>query len=1122
MQNTNNTDPAPKAREMYGSEYYDRNLGPQAYDQKHAAWRNHFRTMAETIVERYHPKRVLDVGCAKGFLVEHLRNCGVEAFGLDASQYAISQASEAARPYCKVASGGEPFAEKYDLITWIEVAEHVPPRVASQMIQNICAAAGEVIFSSTPSDFNDDTHLNIQPREVWDRAFAERQFYPDLHFDPLFISPQAVHYKTLARPVRVAVFSNEPKSYAVIRLRLLSPIQHLEKQGRLQLIFVSKDDPLLPIEDLLSCDIFIIQREFANKKLSSHIIQCARFLKKPVVFETDDLLHRLPLSNPNHLNCAAIAGDLRDAMAAADFVTVSTERLGEELERDGFIKKEQKHVLTNCIDTDIWGSAPPPPVHLATATAAKTPIVIGWMGTATHDEDLSIIKQAVAYILRRHEGRVVFKTWGYMPEEFRSVPGAILARGAEHNIQKHAADVRASGIDIALAPLTDHVFNHAKSHLKWLEYSICGIPGIYSNVTPYSSNIANNHTGLLVENTSEAWAQAIDRLIENPVLRASIAHNAHRVVRERHSLDARAWRWDFVYRSFVVSGPRPAHAAMPSGHENKFSDNGEVSAIRAAACLFADQTNRLLSKGHAALAIKSFENALSFDPEYASRGVLLGGRLSQQCRDSLAVAVFEASAAANAAQSYQARLALAGHYQSAGDSLQCESVLATMASAPGAAARDIRPYISFLAAAGRLCEAGEALKEFVAAKPEPVEIVTFTNELLAGGFYDSARQLLSDGAAIWPHQSELGDLQRSLEAKIGGPSSVAPDSPKNNQSRVVVFASRGPSHPRGAPRAPGALAELERQRRISLEFTNGRENKHSLARAAVVVVSNSSLRDSARAASLQKWMSGPEFSPETIIITEFDELPADAERAAIVKILESARAVVVPHADWQHEVSACAPFDAGRIFIIPDAVDAASAPRLARAARNGPLQVGYVSNINETNHTKQVLREIADRFASAGRTARLEVFGPVPECLRGHAAVRQASEICDTSREWMRALATERCDMAIIPAGAGRGARREAELQWLQFAMLQIPSIVSSRMALPGSFAHGDNAWLTPESGDAWIEAIAKLAAAHELRNGIAHRAWSQAMNTRTTQQIAPRWTELLNWVRESAPVSCG
>src|SRR3990172_4083903 len=88
-------------------------------------WLNFFANIADKIVEQVSPRTVLDVGCAKGFLVEALRDRGVEAFGLDISEYAISQVRDDLKPYCWVASAGHPLPLRYDLIVCIEVLEHL-------------------------------------------------------------------------------------------------------------------------------------------------------------------------------------------------------------------------------------------------------------------------------------------------------------------------------------------------------------------------------------------------------------------------------------------------------------------------------------------------------------------------------------------------------------------------------------------------------------------------------------------------------------------------------------------------------------------------------------------------------------------------------------------------------------------------------------------------------------------------------------------------------------------------------------------------------------------------------------------------------------------------------------
>ena len=60
--------------------------------------------------------RILDFGCAKGFVVQGLRMLGYEAYGVDVSEYAISQAPKETNGYVKKI---EPFESLEGNFDWI-------------------------------------------------------------------------------------------------------------------------------------------------------------------------------------------------------------------------------------------------------------------------------------------------------------------------------------------------------------------------------------------------------------------------------------------------------------------------------------------------------------------------------------------------------------------------------------------------------------------------------------------------------------------------------------------------------------------------------------------------------------------------------------------------------------------------------------------------------------------------------------------------------------------------------------------------------------------------------------------------------------------------------------------
>jgi 2-polyprenyl-3-methyl-5-hydroxy-6-metoxy-1,4-benzoquinol methylase len=181
----------------YNKHYYDSyhtEAGPVPYVREQGPWLLLFRAMAEFIDITIKPKKVLDAGCAKGFLVESLRDRGIDAFGIDVSEYAVGEVRPDIRAYCRVSSLITPLSERYDLITCIEVLEHMTEEEGRRAIANICKSTNDVLFSSTPDDFDEPTHVNVRPRTYWVQRFAEAGFSLDAGFDARAIAPHAMRF----------------------------------------------------------------------------------------------------------------------------------------------------------------------------------------------------------------------------------------------------------------------------------------------------------------------------------------------------------------------------------------------------------------------------------------------------------------------------------------------------------------------------------------------------------------------------------------------------------------------------------------------------------------------------------------------------------------------------------------------------------------------------------------------------------------------------------------------------------------------------------------------------------------------------------------------------------------
>ena len=191
-------------------EYYFRHGCGEPYE-RNEVWMSLFAGFADRIVSDIAPGTVLDAGCAKGFLVECLRARGVEAWGVDVSEHAIENVPESVQEYCWVGSITEPLPRDYDLVVCIEVLEHMTPQESHKAVANLCRHTADVLFSSTPFDYKEVSHLNVQPPEYWAGLFARHGFYRDVDFDASFLTPWAVRFRRMQEPVPRLVQNYERK-----------------------------------------------------------------------------------------------------------------------------------------------------------------------------------------------------------------------------------------------------------------------------------------------------------------------------------------------------------------------------------------------------------------------------------------------------------------------------------------------------------------------------------------------------------------------------------------------------------------------------------------------------------------------------------------------------------------------------------------------------------------------------------------------------------------------------------------------------------------------------------------------------------------------------------------------
>ena len=216
---------------LYDAYYFAHGCG-EPY-QRSEVWLSLFKGFAERIYVDINPGTVLDAGCAMGLLVETLRDSGVEAWGVDISKYAIDHVAPEIRDFCWLGSVTDPFPQKYDLIVSIEVVEHLPRQDSEKAVSNFCQHSNDILFSSTPFDYKEVSHFNVQPPEYWAEQFARQGFYRDVDFDASFITPWAVRYRKKSEPLHRVVRDYERKYWLLWKEN--ADLRELSKEMRDQL-----------------------------------------------------------------------------------------------------------------------------------------------------------------------------------------------------------------------------------------------------------------------------------------------------------------------------------------------------------------------------------------------------------------------------------------------------------------------------------------------------------------------------------------------------------------------------------------------------------------------------------------------------------------------------------------------------------------------------------------------------------------------------------------------------------------------------------------------------------------------------------------------------------------------
>jgi len=177
----------------FAGEYFDgpTGYGGYYYDGRHAP-------AVRAMIERYElgaRSRVLDVGCAKGFMLYEFVRQGIEDVrGCDISPYAISQAHPGVKDRLDVASADRLSypAASFDLVYSVDVIHNLLPEQCDQAIREILRVARAAAFIQVASFETEEqrqrligwgvTVKTLRSKRQWQETFLGLGYGGDFYF----------------------------------------------------------------------------------------------------------------------------------------------------------------------------------------------------------------------------------------------------------------------------------------------------------------------------------------------------------------------------------------------------------------------------------------------------------------------------------------------------------------------------------------------------------------------------------------------------------------------------------------------------------------------------------------------------------------------------------------------------------------------------------------------------------------------------------------------------------------------------------------------------------------------------------------------------------------------------
>jgi hypothetical protein len=318
---------------------------------------------------------------------------------------------------------------------------------------------------------------------------------------------------------------------------ITKPLKNLRQQGKIAFQEVMESEATISL--IRSSDIVLFCR---NQDPSFNwILEECLSQNIPTVYDLDDNLWEVPQDLPyakSHHAPERIR-QLEEYLTSVNLVRVFSEYLFDKV----FHYNKSVCMVMPCIDMNLVSR------HRLPREDDKIRITY-ITSRGTGDPLVALFADGLHRLLNVYSEKVEMYWWGEIPRQFQRYHASKLVRFF-HDYEKYLHFISHNGFDIGLAPLTPTSFDLSKTNTKFRDYGAAWIAGIYSNVEVYSSCIKDRETGLLVENQSGAWFDAMSQLVADHTLRESIADAAYRFVHDTYRQELMEAQWEELFETLL-------------------------------------------------------------------------------------------------------------------------------------------------------------------------------------------------------------------------------------------------------------------------------------------------------------------------------------------------------------------------------------------------------------------------------------------------------------------------------------------------------------------------------------------------------------------------------------------